>query len=67
MLGDIFSLTGTYSAVNGTYDNLGLGLALRGGPLQFYMVNDNILALANPVRADFVNIRFGMNILVGRK
>ena len=31
------------------------------------MVNDNILALANPVRADFVNIRFGMNILVGRK
>lgn len=66
MLGKFFSVTGSYSAISGTYDNLGLGIALRLGFLQFYMVNDNLLALADPAKAQFVNVRFGMNLLFGR-
>lgn len=66
MLGKFFSVTGSYSAMGGTYDNLGLGMALRLGFLQLYMVNDNLLALTDPAKAQFVNVRFGLNILFGR-
>ena len=66
LLGRFFSVTGSYSAMSGTYDNLGLGMALRLGFLQLYMVNDNLLALADPAKAQFVNVRFGLNILFGR-
>ncbi len=35
-----FSLS--YTAVDGQYNNIGLGLASRLGPLQFYILSDNI-------------------------
>ena len=66
MLGKFFSVSGSYSAIGGTYDNLGLGMALRLGFLQLYMANDNLLALSDPAKAQFVNVRFGLNILFGR-
>ena len=67
MLGNFFSVTGSYSAMNGAYNNLGLGLALRLGFLQFYMASDNLMALNEPAKAESVNVRFGLNILFGRK
>lgn len=67
MLGNFFSVTGSYSAMNGTYNNLGLGLAARLGFLQFYMASDNLLALSDPAKAQAFNVRFGLNILFGRK
>ncbi|HBL74901.1 MAG: hypothetical protein A2W90_06980 [Bacteroidetes bacterium GWF2_42_66] len=67
MLGNFFSVTGSYSAMNGTYDNLGLGLAMRLGFLQLYMASDNLMALSDPAKAQAVNVRFGLNILFGRK
>jgi len=66
MLAKFFSVSGSYSAIDGRYDNLGLGMAVRLGCLQLYMVNDNLLALADPAKAQFVNIRFGINMLFGR-
>jgi hypothetical protein len=66
LLGKFFSVTGSYSAISGTYDNLGLGMGLRLGFFQLYMVNDNLLALTDPAKAQFVNVRFGMNFLFGR-
>jgi len=42
-------------------------MAVRLGFAQLYMVNDNILAMANPAKAEFVNFRFGINFLFGRK
>jgi len=41
-------------------------MAVRLGFAQLYMVNDNILAMANPAKAEFVNFRFGINFLFGR-
>jgi len=32
-----------------------------------YLVSDNLMALNDPAKADFVNARFGMNFLFGRK
>jgi hypothetical protein len=65
LLGNFFSLSGSYSAIGNAYDNIGLGMAIRAGFFQFYMVTDNILAIA-PSRAQYVNARFGVNLLFGR-
>lgn len=67
MLNEFFSITGSYSMIGNSYDNLGLGMGVRYGCMQFYMVGDNLLALAGPARIEVINCRFGMNLLFGRK
>lgn len=66
LLGNFFSLTGSYSMIGNSNNNLGLGMAFRLGMQQLYFVSDNLLALADPAKAKFVNVRFGMNFLIGR-
>ncbi|HEY3371900.1 MAG TPA: DUF5723 family protein [Prolixibacteraceae bacterium] len=71
LIGNFFSLTGTYSIMrdsyqNNSYNNLGLGMTFRMGSTQLYMVSDNLLAM-RPSRAEFTNISFGFNFLFGRK
>jgi len=66
MLGNCFSLSGSYSIIGNTYGNLGLGMGIRAGFAQLYVVSDNLLAM-DPSKAEFVNLRFGMNFLFGRK
>ena len=61
-----FSFSASYSAINGNYNNLGIGMTLRGGPVQFYLLSDNIAAAMRPSRAQFINFRFGINLLFGR-
>jgi hypothetical protein len=67
LLGKFLSLTGSYSMIGDSNNNLGLGLALRLGFLQMYLVSDNLMAVNDPAKAQFVNARFGMNFLFGRK
>ena len=35
----------SYSIINNNFKNLGLGLILKGGPIQFYIFSDNILGM----------------------
>ena len=56
----------SYSVLNNSYTNVGLGVTAQLGPLQLYMVTDNIFA-ANLATTQLVNARFGMNIRVGLK
>lgn len=63
--GDFFNLSASYSIIEGSYANLGLGVGLRGGPVQFYMVTDNVLTAVNPADASSLNLRFGLNFLIG--
>ena len=42
-------------------------MAIRLGFMQMYLVSDNLMALNDPAKAEFVNARFGMNFLFGRK
>lgn len=65
MLNNFFSVSGSYSAIGSSYANLGLGMAIRAGFFQFYMVGDNILAIS-PSRTQYANLRFGVNFLFGR-
>ncbi len=56
-----------YSAYGRSYNNIGFGLNLKGGPLQFYVMTDNILAIINPENAKHVHASFGLNIVIGPK
>lgn len=67
LLGNVFSVSGSYSLIGDSYSNVGLGTALRLGFLQLFFVSDNLLALTDPAKAKYVNARFGMNLLFGRK
>lgn len=56
----------TYTTMFGNYVNLGLGLTAKLGPLQLFLVTDNMLA-ANFTHTKTVNFSFGINILTGHK
>ncbi len=75
-----FSLS--YSMMNNTYDNLGMGFGIKGGPLQFYLVSDHIPVTFNQIRFEdngdetiipipaslrSINLRFGLNWIFGCK
>lgn len=51
----------------GGYVNVGTGLQLQGGPLQFYILTDDAFDAIRLNKARAVNVRFGFNILLGRK
>jgi len=54
-----------YSAYGRSYNNVGFGFNIKGGPIQFYVMSDNILAFLNPEKAKHVHASFGMNIVIG--
>jgi hypothetical protein len=65
MLGNAVSLSGSYSMIGDTYDNIGLGVAVRLGFLQLYLASENVLAFT-PAKEKYMNGRFGVNFLFGR-
>jgi len=68
-LGNALSTTLAYTAANHRYDNLGLGLSLRGGWFQFYFLADRIPVTWNTLKSsDFetpkpVSALFGENAI----
>jgi len=66
LIGNFLSLSGSYSMIGNSTKNLGLGMAIRLGYLQLYLVGDNALAIADPSKVDYANLRFGLNYLFGR-
>lgn len=66
-IGNILSASLSYSVMNHSYNNLGLGLAIRGGGLQLYMVSDNLMTSFIPHRTKGVNVWFGLNMMFGHK
>lgn len=53
------------SYLNNTVMNLGGGLAYTGRGFQIYVVSDNIYGVFRPWEARTVNLRFGMNFMLG--
>ncbi len=75
-LGSIFSGTLAYTMCNNSYDNLGIGLAARGGFAQFYFLIDKIPfrwrsggesgdRVVLPAEWNTIHTRFGMNLVFG--
>ncbi len=60
-LGKILEANLSYSYLNRSFDNIGLGLRLRLGAYQLFSVTDNVLGLIKPLDHRTVGIRFGMS------
>jgi hypothetical protein len=55
----------SWSYMNRSALNLGVGIAYGRSPLQFYIVSDNMLAPLFPMSTKNLNLRFGLNINLG--
>jgi outer membrane protein OmpA-like peptidoglycan-associated protein len=78
-VGRWFSASLSYSMINRSYDNVGLGLAFTG-PVQLYVVSDNVISfllfdkyqtgtnssVLIPAYSKNINLRFGINITIGK-
>ncbi len=62
------SATINYGMYARAYNNLGFGLSLRGGPIQFFVLTDNLLALPifNMYGSRAASASFGLNLLIGK-
>jgi len=54
-----------YSAMNREYKNIGMGLSLRLGPIQWYIASDNIYTAFMPKNSKSLNLMMGLNMVFG--
>lgn len=64
--GKAFSLMAGYSILTNSYANFALGFAVNAGPLQLYLMTDNILGIAQLNNTRYTNTHFGINLVFGR-
>ncbi len=55
----------SWSYINRSMNNLGVGLAFGRSPVQFYIISDNVPGMIWPQSAKNINIRFGLGINFG--
>ena len=61
------SLHASWSLINNTVMNLGLGLSVRAGFITWFIVTDDVIGLVFPQKAKTVNMRMGCNLTFGHK
>jgi flavin-binding protein dodecin len=55
----------SYSVINRSYTNLGVGININPRNIQIYVVSDNILGALNPQHAGHAQVRAGVNFIFG--
>ncbi|HQN93690.1 MAG TPA: DUF5723 family protein [Prolixibacteraceae bacterium] len=58
------SISAGYSIIDKSFANLSIGTAIKLGPVQIYLLTDNILAI-NVANSNTFNIRAGANLMFG--
>jgi hypothetical protein len=66
LIGKSISLSASYSVMESTYDNLGMGLGFIVGPVQIYAAADNIFSPFYPSQARNMNLRVGINLIFNK-
>jgi len=61
-LGNTFSFRLSWSAINNTYNNIGVGASIHLGPVQLYFLSENILGIVDPWNTN--NHSFNAGILI---
>nr|WP_299343332.1 DUF5723 family protein [Allomuricauda sp.] len=61
--GRTFTLKTTYTVDKYSFSNVGLGINLQAGPINFYLLGDNLLAYRNIADSHYASLQFGINIL----
>ena len=62
-IGNVLSLKGTYTVDKYSLTNLGLGMSLQAGPLNFYLMADNLLGYGNIAASHYASFQIGLNII----
>ncbi len=62
-LGNVLALKTTYTADKYTFSNIGLGLNVQAGPVNFYVLADNLLGYPNLPDSNYASLQFGFNII----
>lgn len=57
-----FQYTVSYSIINNTFNNIGAGISTRLGPVQLYLVSDNVFHMVFPSNLQTTNLRVGLNL-----
>lgn len=65
-ISNIFTLGATYSNRFNNSHNIGLNTTLKLGPVQLFATTDNIISAFQPLDADRVDARVGLNITLGQ-
>lgn len=52
------SLSTSYTVINNSYNNVGFGVNFQPGPVQFYIVSDNVLCLSRSPICLVISIRY---------
>lgn len=64
-LKESFSASASWSYLNNSLKNIGIGLAWHGKGLQLHAATDNILGFFYPFNTRTLNLRFGVNLMLG--
>ena len=61
--GNSLAVKATYTADKFTYTNLGFGINLQAGPVNLYLMADNLLSYQNIAASNYASFQFGLNII----
>lgn len=61
-VGRWLQFSGSWSAIDGHFFNFGLGLAAKAGPLQLYMITDNLVSAFDPASQYNAHVQAGLNL-----
>lgn len=61
--GKVLSLKGTYTVDKYSFTNVGLGANFQIGPVNFYVLADNLLSYSNIADSHYASLQFGFNII----
>ena len=59
-----FQMKATYTVDSFSFINLGLGMSTKGGPVNFYLLADNLLSYADISKANSISFQLGLNVIL---
>ena len=62
-LGNVLALKTTYTVDKFSYTNVGLGLNLQAGPVNLYLMADNLIGYGNIANSKYASFQLGLNII----
>lgn len=63
---NFLTLRGAYTIDRYSFNNLGLGLSTKIGPVNLYVMGDNLLGYRNLAKANSASLQFGLNFVFDR-
>lgn len=62
---DAFGVSVSYSVVHNNFHNIGAGMHINMGAVQFYLAGDNFLGMLQPHTMQATNVQLGLNLVFG--